>query len=66
MTGFTKDETFEAQGIGRELVRFTKEALGPRCTLILLSAPDAVDYYPRIGFERHPQAWILGPGKQVD
>jgi hypothetical protein len=25
----------------------------------------AVDYYPRVGFERHPQAWTLPPGRMV-
>ena len=33
------DESFQGQGIGRELIHLTKEKLGPRCTLILLSAP---------------------------
>lgn len=48
----------QRQGIGRELIRRTRE-LGGRATLILLSAPKAVDYYPRVGFEHHPQAWWL-------
>jgi predicted N-acetyltransferase YhbS len=47
-------------GIGRELIRRTREQGGP-ATIILLSAPKAVDYYPRIGFTKHPQAWTLGP-----
>lgn len=50
----------QRQGIGRELIRQTRE-LGGQATLILLSAPKAVDYYPRIGFEHHPQAWWLRP-----
>ncbi|MFQ5511489.1 MAG: GNAT family N-acetyltransferase [Candidatus Krumholzibacteriia bacterium] len=55
------DRSFQRRGIGRELIRLTRDNLGPRCTLILLSAPAAVDYYPRLGFERHPQAWVLRP-----
>jgi len=47
-------------GIGRELIRLTRKA-APRASLILLSAPAAVDYYPHVGFERHPSAWILRP-----
>jgi predicted N-acetyltransferase YhbS len=47
-------------GIGRELIRLTREA-APQATLILLSAPAAVDYYPHVGFERHLSAWILKP-----
>ena len=59
------DRSLQKSGVGRELVRRTREALGPKCTLILLSAPQAVEYYPRIGFEHHPQAWILPPGHSL-
>ena len=59
------DRSLQRSGVGKELVRRTQAALGPRCTLILLAAPLAVDYYARIGFERHPQAWILRPGMRV-
>jgi GNAT superfamily N-acetyltransferase len=45
-------------GIGRELIRRTREKAG-QAMLVLLAAPKAVDYYPRIGFEHHPQAWII-------
>jgi predicted N-acetyltransferase YhbS len=48
----------QRRGIGRELIRRTRE-LGGKSTVILLSAPKAVDYYPRIGFTHHPQAWWL-------
>jgi predicted N-acetyltransferase YhbS len=51
-------ESYQRQGIGKELVRRTKEKSGG-ATIILLSAPKAVDYYPRIGFTHHPQAWML-------
>ena len=48
----------QKQGIGRELIRRTRE-LGGEATIILLAAPKAVDYYQRIGFSHHPQAWWL-------
>lgn len=51
-------------GIGRELIRQTQRA-GGRAQIILLAAPKAVDYYPRIGFKHHPQAWLLGPDDPV-
>lgn len=47
-------------GIGKQLIRETQAALGPDAKIILLAAPAAVDYYPHIGFEKHPSAWILG------
>ena len=48
----------QKRGIGRELVRRTQEQ-GGQATVVLLSAPKAVEYYPRIGFNHHPQAWTL-------
>lgn len=59
------DTAYHRQGIGRHLIHITQEALGPHCKIILLSAPAAVDYYPRLGFERHDQAWVLAPTKRV-
>lgn len=59
------DRACQRQGIGKQLIRLTQAQLGPRCTLILLSAPAAVDYYPHVQFEHHPQAWILRPGTEV-
>jgi hypothetical protein len=47
-------------GIGAELVART-HAAAPRSRVILLSAPGAVGYYPRIGMERHPAAFTLPP-----
>lgn len=51
----------QRKGIGRELIRQTREAGGPRTNLLLLAAPAAVDYYPAIGFNRHESAWVLRP-----
>ena len=53
------DRDYQRQGIGRELIVRTQAELGQRCTIILLSAPNAVDYYPHIGMQRHPQAWVM-------
>ncbi len=49
----------QRRGIGTELIRHTRDAMGPRSMLVLLAAPAAVDYYPRVGFTHHGQAWIL-------
>ncbi len=48
----------QKRGIGRELIRRT-QALGGQATVILLSAPKAMEYYPRIGMKPHPSAWTL-------
>src|SRR6185436_14498109 len=54
----------QKRGIGRELIRRTQEQ-GGQASVILLSAPKAVDYYPRIGFTHHPQAWWLKAGDSL-
>jgi hypothetical protein len=33
--------------------------------VILLAAPAAVNYYPRIGFTRHDSAWIIKGGEPL-
>jgi predicted N-acetyltransferase YhbS len=48
----------QKQGIGRELIRHTQER-GGQASVILLSAPKATEYYPRIGMKQHPSAWWL-------
>lgn len=52
-------DVYQRQGIGIELIKMTREKMGPRSKLVLLSAPKAVDYYPKIGFKKHNSAWIL-------
>ena len=56
------DEKYQHQGIGKELIRQLKLAT-PQATLILLSAPKAVEYYPKIGMTRHEHCFLI---KEVD
>ena len=51
------DEAWQRRGIGQGLLATLKQALHPPCKIILLAAPQAVDYYPHIGFTQHPSAW---------
>ena len=51
--------SYQRRGIGKELIRRTRELGGPDAKVILLSAPKAVEYYPHIGFTQHPSAWVL-------
>jgi predicted N-acetyltransferase YhbS len=57
--------THQRQGIGRELIRETCRHSGPDAIIVLLAAPKAVEYYPRIGFSSHSSAWILRPGQDL-
>ena len=53
------NESYQRQGIGRRLIQETHQAAGPRTMLILISAPQAVTYYPHIGLEQHPSCWVI-------
>lgn len=55
-------QSHQRMGIGQELIQRTRDA-APPSMIILLAAPAAEAYYPRIGFTHHPQAWILRPGE---
>jgi GNAT superfamily N-acetyltransferase len=56
------DEAFQRQGIGVELIRRTRAAAGDDVNLILLAAPAARGYYPKIGMTAHDSCWMLRPG----
>lgn len=53
------DEAYQKRGIGLELIRLTQSRLHPKCKIILLAAPKAEKYYPKIGFTHMPSAWML-------
>jgi predicted N-acetyltransferase YhbS len=53
------DVAYQRAGIGRELIRLTKEQLGPRCKIRLLAAPASAEYYPKIGFVKNERCWEL-------
>jgi len=59
-------KSHQQQGIGKRLVQETQAALGPRCMVVLLSAPDANEFYPHIGFDHHPRAWVLPEGTTAE
>lgn len=52
------DENYQKRGIGTELIRQTKLA-APKAKLILLSAPKAVEFYPKIGMKKWEQCFVL-------
>jgi GNAT superfamily N-acetyltransferase len=53
------DEAYQRRGIGKALIALLQEHIHPEAKIILLAAPQAMDYYPHIGFEQHHSAWIL-------
>jgi predicted N-acetyltransferase YhbS len=52
------DESYQKQGIGKELIRHTKLAT-PQAKLILLAAPAAIDYYPKTGMTQFEYCFYL-------
>jgi predicted N-acetyltransferase YhbS len=52
------DRAFQGAGIGTELIRLTQRQLHPEAKVVLLAAPRAADYYPKIGMTQHFSAWV--------
>ena len=52
------DKEYQRQGIGQELIRRTEEVIGDESMLLLIAAPEAMEYYPHVGFEKMDRAWI--------
>lgn len=53
------DEAFQRQGIGKKLIEETHKMSGENTSLILLAAPAAVEYYPKIGMERFTDCFMI-------
>ncbi len=49
----------QRQGIGRRLIAETHARAGADTTLILVAAPAAETYYPRIGMQRLASCWAI-------
>lgn len=52
------DTKYQKKGIGKRLIEETKK-IAPQAKIILLSAPAAVDYYPKIGMTKHNCCYVL-------
>lgn len=59
MSDLAVDQTHQGGGIGKELIRRTRELVGPDCKLLLFSAPGVEGYYSHVGFENNPNGWVL-------
>jgi predicted N-acetyltransferase YhbS len=52
-------KAYQNQGIGRELIARVRAAISDEVALILLSAPEAMAYYPKAGFEKVENGFII-------
>ena len=50
---------YQKRGIGKRLIELTKQEIGEQTTLILLAAPGAMEYYPKIGFDKIQNGFII-------
>ncbi len=56
-------KSYQMKGIGKKLIELTKEKIGNESTLLLLSAPTAMDYYPKIGLQKVENGFIIKRSK---
>ncbi|MBU3646652.1 MAG: GNAT family N-acetyltransferase [Limnohabitans sp.] len=53
------DKAYQHQGIGEGLLAQVRQAIGPEVSLVLLSAPSAMGYYPKLGFTHADHAFVI-------
>lgn len=53
------DVAFQKQRIGKRLIDETHIVSGLSTMLILLAAPAATEYYPKIGMEKFPDCFVI-------
>lgn len=54
---------YQKLSIGKKLINGTREKIGEQCMLLLLSAPSAMDYYPKVGFDKVNNGFIINRSK---
>ncbi len=53
------DADYQHKGIGKRLIDETRKTAGECTTLILVAAPAAESYYPKIGMKQRPSCWEI-------
>jgi predicted N-acetyltransferase YhbS len=53
------DSAYQRSGVGKKLIAETEAHLSDRASLILLAAPTAMTYYPKVGFTKAENAFII-------
>ncbi|MHA8051699.1 GNAT family N-acetyltransferase [Aquirufa sp. ROCK-SH2] len=59
------DEAYQHHGIGKRLLKEVKLFL-PRAKLILLAAPAAQGYYPKIGMQKHEHCFFIDDVAEIN
>ena len=50
---------YKNSGVGRKLIEYTRELIGEQSMILLLSVPDAMEYYPKVGFKKEDRGFIM-------
>ena len=53
------DKEYQNKGIGHDLINQVEQYIGEECSLVLLSPTEAMEYYPKLGFEKTDNAFII-------
>lgn len=59
MSDLAVDRAYQHIGIGQQLIALTQNKIGPQATLLLIAAPSATSYYPKVGFEAELNGWTI-------
>ena len=52
-------QEYKCAGVGKRLIELTKKTVGENSNLVLLAAPEALEYYPKVGFEKIENGFIM-------
>jgi N-acetylglutamate synthase-like GNAT family acetyltransferase len=52
-------DNYKKSGIGKTLIELTKQKVGEQSMVLLLSVPSALEYYPKVGFEKQESSFII-------
>lgn len=53
------EKNYQRSGIGHDIVERLQGIIGDECVLVLLSAPESMEYYPKLGFEKPNNAFVI-------
>jgi GNAT superfamily N-acetyltransferase len=53
------DVAYQHRGIGTRLIAETRRAAGEQANLLLIAAPAAEGYYPKIGMKHVDSCWLI-------
>lgn len=59
IAGLAVNKDYQKLGIGKKLIEMTKEQVGEQSMVLLLSIPSALQYYPKVGFQKQETSFII-------